>query len=221
MGLVVHESSAKPISSEIIDAFREIPVSDIGHIQQFGFMDTGIRPTWRNVRMVGPAFTVRIPSMNSGVSREVVKRAKPGDVLVIDRGGDTEISCWGGVVALLAKVKGIEGLVADGAVNDVLEFEALEWPVFSRTVSALLGRPLGLEAEINTTVSCGGVAVSPGDLICADDDGVLVIRPWEVEELLRACQERFGHVPDIRQWIRDGKDLREYPNARQFFSEES
>ena len=217
MATIIHEPEIEPISDEVIEGFSRIIVGDIGHIQQFGFMDTAIRPVWSDVKLVGRALTVRMPGLDISANRTAIEMANPGDVIVVDRGGETETACWGGVAALLAKVQGAAGLIVDGAVTDSMEIAALEWPVYSRSISALVGKLLDYDAEINTTISCGGVPVSPGDLIVADDDGIVVIRPWEAEALLKACQDRFGDIPDIRQWVRDGKDLRDYPHAKQFF----
>lgn len=220
MTTIVHEPAIEPISDEVIHGFSRIVVGDIGHIQQFGFMDTAIRPVWSDIRLIGRAVTVRMPGLDIAANRKAIELAQPGDIIVVDRAGDTEIACWGGVAGLLAKVKGVAGLIVDGAVTDTMEFTDMRWPVYSRSVSGLVGRLLGEQAEINTTISCGGVPVNPGDLIVADNDGIVVIRPWEAEALLKACQERFGEIPDIRQWIRDGKELREYPHARRFFGDE-
>lgn len=217
MEMIVHER-VQTIPQEIVDGFRNIGVGDIGHIQQFGFMDTGIRPVWRDIRLVGPAVTVRMPSMDTTFNRKVIEIAQPGDVIVVDRGGDTEIACWGGFAALLAKAKGIAGLIVDGAVTDTMELTEMRWPVYSRSVSGLLGRKLGQFGEVNTTVNCGGVPVSPGDLIVADDDGIVVIRPHEAEPLLKACRERFGNTPNIREWIRSGRPIEDYPGVREFLN---
>ncbi len=205
----------------VIEAYQSIGVGDIGHIQHFGFMDTGMRPVWRDIRLVGPALTVRMPPMDITANRVAIQQARPGDVIVVDRLNSTEDACWGAVAALLAKEQGAAGLIADGAVTDTMELTDLRWPVYSRTVSGKVGRVHGEDGvgEVNVPVSCGGVSVNPGDLIVADDDGVVVIRPHEAEDLLGAVKERFGSHPDIRQWIRDGKELRDYPHARQFFGE--
>jgi regulator of RNase E activity RraA len=151
------------------------------------------------------------------LSRAAIKIAQPGDVIVIDRGGDTEIACWGGFVTLLAKVKGIAGLIVDGAITDTMEITDLQWPVFSRSISGLLPRPSEAPGEINTTINCGGVPVSPGDLIVADDDGILVIRPHEAASLLEAWRKLYGTRPTIRQWLRDGKPLEDFPRVAEFF----
>jgi 4-hydroxy-4-methyl-2-oxoglutarate aldolase len=216
--VTIHER-VDSIPQEIIDAWQTIGVGDIGHIQHFGFMDTGIRPVWRDIRLVGPALTVRMPPMDITANRDAIRQARPGDVIVVDRLNNTEDACWGGVAALLAKEQGAAGLIVDGAITDSMEFADLQWPAYSRTISGKVGRVLGDAGvgEINVPISCGGVSVNPGDLIVADDDGIVVIRPHEAEGLLRAVQERFGSHPNIRQWVRDGKPLRDYPHAREFF----
>lgn len=199
----------------LVAEFANVGVGDLGHILQFGFMDTAIRPVWRDIRLVGTAVTVRMPSMDIGLNRKAIETAQRGDVIVVDRGGDTEIACWGGFAALLAKAKGIAGLIVDGAITDTMELTDLRWPVYSRSVSGLLGRNPG-GGEINTTINCGGVPISPGDLIVADDDGIVVIRPEEAASLLEAYRKRFGNTPNIRTWIRDGKPLEDYPGVKQF-----
>jgi regulator of RNase E activity RraA len=219
MAVVVHDR-VETIPDEIVEGFKTLGVGDIGHIQTFGFMDTAIRPVWSDIRLVGRAVTVRMPSMDIGVSRAAIRACKPGDVLVVDRAGDTEFACWGGGAGLLAMVQGVAGLIVDGAVTDAMEITDLEWPVYSRSISGLVGRPTREYGEVNTTISCGGVPVSPGDLIVADDDGIVVVRPHEAEALMNETRERFGSTPSIRQWIRDGKPLEEHPIAVRFFNQQ-
>jgi 4-hydroxy-4-methyl-2-oxoglutarate aldolase len=208
----------RTIPAEVVEGFRDIGVGDIGHIQQWGFMDTAIRPVWRDIRLVGTAVTLRMPSMAGPLNYELIKMAQPGDVIVIDRGGDTEIACWGGFITLLAKAKGIAGLIVDGAVTDTMEISDLKWPVYSRSISGLLGRRSDASGEINTTVNCGGVPVSPGDLIVGDDDGIVVIRPDEAAPLLEAWRQRFSKSPNIRQWVRDGKSILDYPRIAELLN---
>jgi 4-hydroxy-4-methyl-2-oxoglutarate aldolase len=97
-----------------------------------------------------------------------------------------------------------------------MELTDMRWPVYSRSVSGLLGRNLGGVGEINTTINCGGVPISPGDLIVADDDGIVVIRPEDAAALLATYRERFGKAVNIRTWIRDGKPLEDYPGVKEF-----
>ena len=216
MGLVVNER-VELIPKEIVEGFKTIGVGDIGHIQEFGFMDNAIRPVWRDIRICGTAVTCRMPGFDTTANRAVIDSAQDGDVIVIEQSGDTRTAAMGGGAGLLAIVKGVAGLIVDGAVTDTMEFEDLKWPVYSRSVSGLVGRKIQMYGEVNTTISCGNVPVNPGDLIVGDDDGIVVIRPHEAEDLLRQCQERFGSTPSIRQWVRDGKDLKEYPAVKKYY----
>lgn len=212
MADIIHEVQ-RTIPEDVVEGFRDIGVGDIGHIQQWGFMDTAIRPVWRDIRLVGTAVTLRMPSMSGGLNYKAIELAQPGDVIVIDRGGDTEIACWGGFITLVAKAKGLAGMIVDGAVTDTMEISDLKWPVYSRSISGLLPRKSEAGGEINTTVNCGGVPVSPGDLIVGDDDGIVVIRPDEAAPLLDAWRQRFSKSPNIRQWVRDGKSILDYPRV--------
>lgn len=216
MPVKVHERR-QLVPEEIVEGFRSVGVGDIGHIQQWGFMDTAIRPVWHDLHLVGTAVTLWMPTMGAALTRRAIMTAAPGDVLVIDRERETQVACWGGFVTMLAKVRGLAGLIVDGAVTDTMEIADLGWPVYTRAVSGLLDRGLGDEGAVNIPVTCGGVTVSPGDLIVADDDGIVVIRPEEAAALLDAWRKRFGHRPSIRQWLREGKAIDDYPGVAEFF----
>lgn len=212
--LVIKDREVK-IDQEIIDAYQSIGVGDIGHIlDASSFMDVDIRPVYRDIKLVGPALTAKMPPGDTGLNRKVIEMAEPGDVIVIDRCGDLQYACWGGVVTLLCKVNGVAaGLIVDGSVTDSMEISDIKWPVFSRAISGCVGRKLDKGGGINVPVNCGGVVVHPGDLIVADDDGIAVIKPEEAEALLKELQDRYSGTPNIRHWIAEGKTLKSHPKA--------
>ena len=206
--------TAKKISKEVIEGFRAISVGDVGHIlEASGFMDTSIRTVYSDVKLVGPAFTAKMLPGDNSLNRKVIDMAAPGDVIVVDRCGDTFHGALGGAVALFCKVKGVAGAIIDGAITDSLEISDLKWPVFTRSLSGLVGRRLDKGGAINVPVQCGGVVVHPGDLIVADDDGIAVIDPEESESLLQRLRDMFRNTPPIRKWIADGKRIEDHPNA--------
>lgn len=217
MTVIVHERQQR-VSDELIEAFRSHGVGDIGHFARWGFVDPAIRPVWRDLHIAGNAVTVWMPSINTSITRKAIEVAQPGDVLVIDAGGQSQAACWGGFVTMLAQAKGLSGLIVDGAVTDSMEITALGWPVYSRSLSGRVGGGNPDEGEVNTTINCGGVPVSPGDLIVADDDGILVVRPDDAASLLDAVETRFGQTQDIRQWLRDGKSIMDYPGVAEFLN---
>lgn len=213
--VVINDKEVK-IDQKIIDAYQSIGVGDIGHIlDASSFMDVNIRPVYQDIKLVGPALTAKMPPGDAGLTRKVIEMAKPGDVIVIDRCGDLQYACWGGVVTLRCKINGVvAGLIVDGSVTDSMEISDIKWPVFSRAISGCVGRNLGKGGGINIPVNCGGVVVHPGDLIVADDDGIAVIKPEEAEALLKELQDRYSGTPNIRQWIAEGKTLESHPKAK-------
>ena len=146
-------------------------------------MDARIRPVWRGARFAGRAFTVRVPPCEIPSVLLAAEQAGPGDVIVVDGAGAVERALWGGKLSKLALERGIVGVVVDGAIRDVDEIEALGFPVFA---AAVVPTPPHRErtGEVGVTVTCGGLAVSPGDYVYGDADGVVVVPAGLHDEIL-------------------------------------
>ena len=179
----INEDFTRP-RQELIDAYRDIAPATLGHMHDIRFMDTGIKPLFSNVTLVGPAFTVRTRGMDAAALSKVDELAKPGDVVVVDRGGDHEHAVIGEFRALKHIRLGLAGWIIDGAATDVLEIQKMRFPLYARTVSALVGKMIGKEGAVGVPVQCGGVVVNPGDLIVADDNGIAILSHEEAEEHL-------------------------------------
>jgi regulator of RNase E activity RraA len=121
---------------------------------------------------------------------QIIDAAGPGDILVIDNGGEC-VSTFGGLATLAAKTKGIAGLVADGGVRDREEMIECQFPVFARHMTPLTGRTRLAIAGINETIGCGGVRVRPGDVIVADGSGVVCI-PADSAERIAELATRYA-----------------------------
>ncbi|WP_338472268.1 RraA family protein [Niallia sp. XMNu-256] len=171
--------------------FSTLPTTGISDaLKGYNHMDTGIKPLKSNSKIAGRAFTVNIPpGDNTGILRGM-REAKPGDVLVVDGKGFTERAVAGDFVIALIKSLGLQGIIIDGAIRDIQGIRDLDFPVFCRaaTVSA---SAKGARGELQVTISCGGVSVSPGDLIIGDEDGVIVIPKGREEEILKATLEKL------------------------------
>ena len=212
--IVVNDRTPTAVPSELLDRLRRIPPATIGHVLAFGFMDVALRPIGRRgFSVCGPATTVRTMAIDSTVVHKAIDLAEPGDVLVIDRTGDTKHACWGEMTSLAAHVRGLAATVVDGPATDVVEIEEMGYLVFSRGVSPITTRSLAQFGEINTVVQCGGVTVSPGDIVLADDNGVLVLPPHQVAELVEHCEPIAQREPTTRQRLRAGEALAEYSGA--------
>jgi RraA family protein len=147
-----------------------------------------IRPVWRGARFAGRALTVRTePGEHPAVVR-ALEQAKAGDVIVVDGGAFVERALWGGRMSLLARERGVAGVVIDGAVRDVAEIEELHFPVFAAGVAPT--PPIREDGgETGISITCAGVAVSPGDLVVGDEDGVVVVPRDQVEEVVARARE--------------------------------
>lgn len=152
---------------------------------------------------VGPAFTVRAhPNRSGGISASI-DLAPPGSVLVIDVGFDAGTCAFGGTGSLAAQMRGIAGCVTNGYVRDVAEMRTLRFPVFARGVNVRGGRKEPV-AERGVPVVIGGQAVMPGDLICADDDGVVVISQDHFLTLESGLRARLAFEKEADALVRQG-----------------
>ncbi|RTZ41479.1 RraA family protein [Candidimonas sp. SYP-B2681] len=158
----------------------------VGHFRTIGFMDAGIKAHARDLRIAGTAVTVRMPGTDGGILHYAMGCVRPGDILVIDRCGEAVTAAFGGAMAYAARQAGVAGLVVDGLVTDLGELREHGVPVWSRGPSIVTTRVLGLDGEFCGPISCGGVAVHPGDAVLADENGILVLP----REHLRAAAEQ-------------------------------
>lgn len=186
------------VTQDILDLYETVCPSTIGHLTDFGFLN-GLQPLFRPIRLVGNAVTVRIPHIDATAIRHALELVEPGDVIVVDMSGDEQRACWGELLTYAAVTKKVAGVIVSGCVTDVRSIMELGFPVFSRGVSALTTRTLGLEGEVNTTVSICGASINPGDLIVADDDGVFVVNPAQAIDFAVKALEKQQKEMQIRQ----------------------
>jgi regulator of RNase E activity RraA len=168
------------IDETLLALLRQAEPATIGHFLDNGFMDPGVRALFPDVRIAGTAVTVRSPGADAVIIHHALGQCRPGDILVIDRCGDHKHACAGGAVAYAARKAGIIGIVVDGMVTDIGELRGYGVPVWARGLSTITQRKLGLGGGFCVPISCGGVAVRPGDAVFADENGVLVLDPADI-----------------------------------------
>jgi len=148
-----------------------------------------IRPLWPAMpRIAGPAFTVRTAKHDNLMLHAAIYRAEPGDVIVVEA-GDEEMAVAGGNVCAVAQRHGVAGFVVDGVVRDVTEARANGFPLFARGISPIPGAKDG-PGEINGSISCGGITVTPGDVVVADEEGIVVVPRARAEEVLKKAEAK-------------------------------
>lgn len=149
----------------------------------------GIGPLWPSMpRIAGPALTVRTPPHDNLMVHAAIYRAEPGDVIVV-QAGDTEMAVAGGNVCAVAQRRGVAGFVVDGVIRDVAESRAAGFPVFARGCSPIPGAKEGL-GEIGSPITCGGVTVSPGDIVVADEEGIVIVPLARAEEVAAKAEAK-------------------------------
>lgn len=147
--------------------------------------------------VLGAALTVKARPGDNLASMKAIELARPGDVLVISCDEESNLSVWGGIMSVMAVRQGIVGVVADGLVRDVGQIRSSGLTVFATGLTPAGPTKHG-PGQINTTISCGGVIVRPGDIILGDADGVVVVPQEDAPAVIERAQKR---IELERTWI--------------------
>jgi 4-hydroxy-4-methyl-2-oxoglutarate aldolase len=173
-------------------------------------MQSYIRPLFPKLRMCGPAFTIRCFPGDNLMCHYSLYKASPGDVLVIDGGGYTEGCIWGGLTSLSAARRNLGGAIVDGAVRDLREIEQLGFPVYARATTPRSESKWVLRGEVGMPITCGGITVSPGDLVIGDEDGVVVVPRQHLAQVSQKANEYLAKELEMAEVIEAGKTLYEH-----------
>ena len=169
-------------------------------------MDHRISRQVTDKKVVGRAYTVKTPYGVSGLVPDAILNAQPGDVIVVAGQGCCEKSYWGDHRSVCAAMKGLAGVVIDGAYRDKVGCEDAGVPVFAcNVVPCSAGKQA--EGELDVPVVCGGVEVCPGDYIIGDENGVIIIRPDEAEDVIKGAQKKIGDEQKTQQVMRETGEI--------------
>jgi 4-hydroxy-4-methyl-2-oxoglutarate aldolase len=154
-------------------------------------MDIGIRPLWPSMpRVAGPAFTVRCAPGDNLMLHAAIHRADRGSVIVV-QAADLDYAVSGGNVCAVAQRRGIAAFVVDGVIRDLAEVRELRFPVFARGVIPIPGAK-DVVAPLNEPVRCGGVQVAAGDIVVADEEGIVVVPSARSDQVLSDARARLA-----------------------------
>jgi 4-hydroxy-4-methyl-2-oxoglutarate aldolase len=188
-------------SANTSDALRAVGLA-------FQAVDAGIRPLAPAMRLAGPAYTVRCYPGATWALEKALDLAPPGSVLVVDGGGVTDVILMGGLMSTRAQARGLAGAVVDGAVRDVDDIIALDFPVFSRGVCPRAGTFAEI-GEWATTVCCGRVPVRPGDWVVADSSGLVFVPAERLAEVWDKAQAIHRREAALTPLLLAGKSFAE------------
>ena len=200
----IRNASADPVEPALLEALRGVATSLLSDNMARLSGSVGLTAFHRPRPMAGTAVTVRTRGGDNFAIHRAFDFCRPGDVLVIDGGGDLSQALMGDIMASFAESLGVQGLVIDGAIRDVGSIRGRDFPVYARGVTHR-GPYKNGPGEINVPVTVGGMVVQPGDVVVGDEDGVLAISPMEARAVLQAAQVQGEREAAALQAIAAGK----------------
>ena len=209
IGFAIHKAKRK-ISPNLVEQFRSLPVANVSDVMSRIAGTNRLRPMHKGGWLGGPALTVKTRPGDNLMVHKAIDLAEPGDVIVVDAGGVLVNAIIGEIMSTLAEKKGVAGFVIDGSIRDAGAIRAGSFPVFATGI-AHRGPYKDGPGEINCPISIDGMLVEPGDLIVADDDGVLCVPYDDAPEICKltqakkaseekAIQQIMAGTPD-RRWV--------------------
>ncbi|SKC36587.1 4-carboxy-4-hydroxy-2-oxoadipate aldolase/oxaloacetate decarboxylase [Maledivibacter halophilus] len=177
-------------SREITEEFAKLGTATVYEAQgKQGLMCDSIKPIQQGVSVCGPAVTALCYAGDNLMIHAAIEVCKPGDILVVSTIGDSKCGMIGDLIVQSLIKKGVKGLIIDSGIRDVSRIRELGFPVWSKYITCH-GTTKVRGGWVNSPSECGGTLVNPGDLIVADDDGIVVVRQDEIQDSLNASKKR-------------------------------
>ncbi|MGG1399005.1 4-carboxy-4-hydroxy-2-oxoadipate aldolase/oxaloacetate decarboxylase [Bacillus salipaludis] len=199
---------------KLIEEFKKLDVSTVYEAQgKIGIMDYNLKPILDNSLICGPAVTAVCPAGDNLMIHAAIEVCKPGDVLVITTVGEMVAGMIGELIVTALIKKGVQGVIIDSGIRDKAQIRELGFPIWTKAVFSQ-GTTKTRGGWVNAPTVCGGTSVDPGDLIMADDDGVVVVKKADLQFALESSKKRLQKEEGTKEKIARGEISLDFYNLR-------